>query len=389
MNKIKNTGVVIFLTYMASFSTQAAECKPNRSTEDFLKSDLIQNGREIICGKDVVQGLTEGGVTSYTTFSVDGKEFYRERTGITVTDKVLEDFYRGLGSAGSDQGVMTADGRYPSKELITRHTTNAIAQRLNNSIPLFFSKGARRGSRAASSDSSVQELAFWGLTNISQISEDDGEKDHIDNDIYQFIGGVDKAFGNLFIGSTLTYAYAENEQLGADSISNTVGITPYLAYKLNDFMFVSGLAGYNYTGVISPGPDTDVHEYYTEANVTAFKEINSFTLTGRAGVRYSHTFASIKTGLDNSSDELTWIGDLEVKYRFDNGLTTYTGVLYEHYDREAFNGTTSVHDGIFFMRWGADYRIAEKLTVGATFETDLNDSVTSLVSGGVNIRLEI
>jgi hypothetical protein len=194
----------------------------------------------------------------------------------------------------------------------------------------------------------------------------------------------------LFFGSALTYAYAENEQTGADSVSNTIGITPYLAYKLNDFMFVSGLIGYNYTGVISPGPDTDIHEYYTEANLTAFKEINSFMFKGRAGVRYNHSFASIKTGLDNSSDELTWIGDVELGYKFSNRLTAYTGVLFEHYDRESSGlSNRAYHDGVFYMRWGADYQIADKLSIGANIETDLNDKSTSLVAGGINIRLEI
>jgi len=270
--------------------------------------------------------------------------------------------------------------------LITRKTTNAIAKRISANVSRVFS------GTGGSSDSSSDGLAFWGTSIISQITEDDNGKAHRDNDIYQFIGGFDKSVGDLFFGSALTYAYSEHEQAGLDSYSNTIGVTPYVAYKLTDFMYTSALAGYNYTGAIASGADTDIHDYYTEANLSVFKKINSFMLKGRAGVRYTHSFASIKTGGDNSSDELTWIGDAEVGYEFDNGLTTYTGVLFEHYDREA-SGTgfssTAYHEGVFFMRWGADYPIADKISIGANIETDLNDHDSSLVSGGINIRMEM
>ncbi len=246
---------------------------------------------------------------------------------------------------------------------------------------------------AASSDNSA--LSLWSTTNISQITEESGNVNvsDFDIDIYQFIGGFDKALGNLFFGSSLNYAHTEIEVVNiATSTSDSIGFTPYVAYKFNDFIFVSGLASYLYTHTnrVNGDSDLDKHDYIAESHINAFKMIDSFILKGRMGLRYVHTITSPEIGnanLDNSFDELTWVGDGEVGYRFNNKLRIYTGLLYEYYDREASSTSSRVRDSIAFMRYGAEYSVSNDLILGAKLQHDINDEDNDYIIGSFNIRL--
>jgi len=242
---------------------------------------------------------------------------------------------------------------------------------------------------AASSDKN-SKLSFWGTTNLTQISEAQGS--HFDTDIYQFTGGFDKSMGNLFFGTSLAYAHTEDEQGSTPSTSDTVGFTPYAAYKINDYLFASGLAGYMYTHTnkVDGGSDLDTHDYLTEVNMNAFKVINSFILKGRMGVRYKHTISSPEigsAGRDNSFDELTWVGDGEIGYKMNDKLRVYTGLLYEYFDREASAVSSRVRDSIAFMRYGAEYAVSNDLTVGAKIQHDINDEDSDYITGSFNARL--
>ncbi len=242
---------------------------------------------------------------------------------------------------------------------------------------------------AASSDKN-SKLSFWGNSNLTQISEEQGP--HVDTDIYQFTAGFDKAVGNAFFGASLAYAHTEDEQGTTTSTSETVGFTPYAAYKINDYLFVSGLAGYMYThtNAVNGGSDLDTHDYLTEGNLNAFKVINSFILKARIGVRYKHTITSPEIGVagrDNSFDELIWVGDGEIGYLVTDKLRVYTGLLYEYYDREASGASLRVRDSIAFMRYGAEYPISHDLTLGARIQHDINEEDSNYITGSINARL--
>ena len=288
-----------------------------------------------------------------------------------------------------------------STQQITRTTSSTVNQHIMTEVFKafsleYFSKPINKGS-ASSDSNSYKPDTFWGESTISQITEESSNKNitDFDTDIYQFIGGIDKRQGDVFYGTALTYAYTENEVTGgADSTMHTVGVTPYVAYKINNYIFASGLASYYYshTNNIAGGTDIDTHDYEIEGNMNAFKVIESFILKGRAGVRYKHTNSSAingAAGRDNTFDELTWIADAEIDYRFDSGLTLLTGVLYEHYDREESGASTRLRDNIFLMRYGIDYPISESLTIGAKIENDLNDEDRDYFTGTVHVRLEL
>jgi len=84
---------------------------------------------------------------------------------------------------------------------------------------------------------------------------------------------------------------------------------------------------------------------------------------------------------------LTWVGSGEMAYKLTNKLRAYTGLLYEYYDREASGVSSHVHDSIAFMRYGAEYVVSDKLTLGAKIQHDINDEDSDYITGSINARL--
>ncbi len=283
----------------------------------------------------------------------------------------------------------TASGAPAAQQIIRQHTNVTFEHILFAAPELWGMDRASSDNTMAASSDGNSDLSFWGTSNLTQISEDQGS--HFDTDIYQFTAGVDKAMGNFFFGSSLAYAHTEDEQGTTTSTSDTVGFTPYIAYKINDYLFASGLAGYLYTHTnrVDGGSDQDTHDYVTEGNLNAFKVIDRFVLKGRVGVRYKHTIASFDNGgaIDNSFDELTWVGDGEVGYLVTDKLRIYTGLLYEYYDREDSGASSRVRDSIAFVRYGAEYPVSNDLTIGAKIQHDVNDEDRDYITGSINARL--
>lgn len=244
---------------------------------------------------------------------------------------------------------------------------------------------------AASSDiNSLLPDGAWLTTNITEISDDTSTQTDID--IYQVVAGTDKIIGDFILGSALTYVHNESEQGNTHSTGDTVGIAPYLAFKITDFMFASTYLAYNYThtNAVANGSDIDTNEFLSETNINFFKVIDSFILKGRGGFRYKHTHTSLEQdviGRDDDFDELSWIGDIEFGYQFSKKLRFYTGFLYEYRDQEISGASALIHDGVGFMRYGTQYSINKDLSLGALIEHDINDEDNDFISGGLNARL--
>lgn len=282
---------------------------------------------------------------------------------------------------------------------ITKRTNLAIKNHLYNDMLYHFAnddgigivQNTNEARLAASSDSNkYMPDDLWGVASSTEISNDQGPQS--DTDIYQFVGGFDKVVGDFIFGAALTYAHTEDEQRKVHSTADTVGITPYAAYKITNYLFASTLLGYNYTHTNAVGgrSDLDSNDFISETNLNLFKVIDGFILKGRAGFRYKHTHTMLEkdfNGRDDDFDELTWIGDVEVGYQFENKVQIYTGFLYEYYDREASASSTLVHDGIGFMRYGAEYPINNALVLGAKIEHDINDEDDDYITGSINARL--
>lgn len=276
---------------------------------------------------------------------------------------------------------------------IVKRTNLVVKNHLYDDMLYHFSglNVAGENKAAASSDSNNNMPDdFWGEASSTEISDDGGPQS--DTDIYQFVAGVDKLVGNFIFGAALTYAHTEDEFGKQHDTGDTVGITPYVAYKITDYLFASTLVSYNYTHTNRTRGqlDMDSDDFISETNINLFKVIDSFVLKGRAGVRYKHTDTELEnsnSGRDSDYDELTWIGDVEFGYQFENKLHIFTGFLYEYYDREASAVSAKVGDGIGFMRYGAEYPVYKTLTVGAKLEHDINDNDYDYMTGSINARL--
>ncbi len=293
-------------------------------------------------------------------------------------------------------------------ENTVRVTSNVIGNHFVDVIAIAFGLDAspsgpdigkpKENQLGASSDSAsaYSPDAFWGKHVYTNLTEDGGNLGY-DTDLYQFIGGLDKRIGNFFIGSAVSYVYGETNQAGNNNSTHTIGITPYAAYKINDFLFASGLASYNYTSVngTEGRRDADVHNYSGELTLNAFKAIDSFIVKGRGGLRYTHNFTSLEGTIDGSYDQLTWIGDVEFGYHINNKVNVFTGVLYEYIDKEATVGTNVLavnsvtHDGVVYARAGVNYRVNDELSFGLDASSDLNDEDNDIMSFGASVRLEL
>ncbi len=308
-------------------------------------------------------------------------------------------FFDSIGSEGEGEGLIVeqcVEGGSNDALLsqVTRRTNQVVAQHLLSEMTAVFSGNlADSGNKmAASSDlNSYLPDGVWAVTNITEISNDQGT--HADTDIYQIVAGFDKVIGDFIVGAALTYAHNEDEQGSTHTTGDTVGITPYVAYKITDYLFASTLLGYNYThtNADNNGSDLDTNEFISETNLNVFKVIDSFLVKGRAGIRYKHTHTTLENaaaGRDGDFDELTWLGDIEFGYQVSNKMRVYTGLLYEYRDQEQSAASALIHDGVGFMRYGAEYSVNKALKLGASIEHDLNDEDNDFITGGFNARLE-
>jgi len=397
-------------TYEGPHSFNASSCfNPafNGPHNDILNITITHQGNEIIGRGGFGETLagtvdrsgnftatvkhTNGGRSSFSGSFTSSQMSFTENTitpgpdGCFITGSALLNKISGAILGTKPQIQQSRQIVRATNSLISQHLATEVASAFTF-IPLI---GNPLGASADPDNSSP--LAFWGTTSITEIHEDSRNVASFDTDIYQFVGGFDKQLGQVFIGTALTYAYGETEQTGQDSNSQVFGVTPYLAYQLTDFMFVSGLVGYNYTYVKdeSFGNDSDVHDYIIESNLNFYKTfMDAIIVKSRVGTRFHHTYVgSTDKSLDATTDELIWLGDLELGYHFQNKLTTYVGTYYEYFDRESSANHFKEHDGILYMRGGFDYPISDKLTLGGKVQADLTDEDTDIITGSVNLRL--
>ena len=123
---------------------------------------------------------------------------------------------------------------------IERTTSNLTNQHIMDKVVHEY--GSNSPGAASGDSNDYKPDAVWGETNLSSLTEHNSKVPGFASNIYQFVGGLDKRHGDLFYGAALTYAYTDNNLIAnTDNVMHTVGVTPYMAYKINDFLFASGL----------------------------------------------------------------------------------------------------------------------------------------------------
>ncbi len=358
-----------------------------------------------LCGQDVsvtsISGEPINIASIATSIHPDGSVVYAEDVSIKVGDKEVfagndfteEDLDRLLLELGEE---VESEATIAQVQQVNRQSSNTISTRLMNIISRSFvaqSDIASINKMAASADGITKadnDLGIWSEVSYANI-KDDNQSIQFSTDLVQVVSGLDKRFGNLIIGSALTYSHAENHQTTRNYSSNNVGITPYIAYKVTDYLFLSSLLGYNYTSLDShsAAPNSHLHEFMVEGDINAYKAISDFVFKGRAGVRYTYGDINQDNGRDGSSDSISAIADVQIDYLINEQAIFYIGSQYEYLHLNANNINSGYDDGVFYFRSGLDYVINNKLSIGAIIETDLSDNKRDLIKGGINFRLAL
>ncbi len=397
------TGMVNFVPAWAESCNSEAEyfqaVAPFNSTLTGVESSSFSSP---LCGQDVTVSNPSGQAVNIaaipTQVNDDGSLVYANDVLIEVGDQAVfngkdftrEDLDKLLVALGAE---VQSEATIAQTQQVNRQTYNTIAARLMNAISYSFihKKNQQQQNKAAASADNIEQhkdWSFWSEFSYANI-EDDRQSVNFNTDLYQLVAGVDKRFNQLIIGSALTYSHGDNQQTGRNYSSNSIGITPYIAYQFTDYLFLSGLLGYNYTGLDSrsAAPDSDLHEFTTEGNINLYKVIDRFVFKGRIGVRYTYGDTQLNNGRSGSSDSVSAIGDLQIDYLINQNFIFYIGSQYEYLDINANGINSGYNDGVFYFRSGLEYMINQDLAIGGLVETDLSDNQRNLLKGGVNIRL--
>jgi len=269
---------------------------------------------------------------------------------------------------------------------------------------------------AASSDGGLGVNSVWNNFSWTRI-EEDNMLTGIEVDMYQDSGGIDLRFGDFIVGVALTYVNTGSIEGNPGSIinnrTNTVELTPYAAYIINQNMFVSATSGYGYynldprSATVPVGDGGEMDAYNSEIAFNGVHMIDKLSLRGKAGFRYQHWHTKnannigsfVNTGLRDNMDNWGFLADAEIGYNVLDNLRAYTGAYYEYNDRvqpvqgNLITGPNSQRpsgfgygQSVFYFNAGLDYYLDKSLSVGAKFQTDLSDNPIDLHTVGLNLR---
>ena len=282
---------------------------------------------------------------------------------------------------------------------VARQIGSSIANHIAGNIDNRFSSFSNAGGAGDSSSSGPDSL--WSTFSWSRLSNDGGAVSAFDTDIYQTTSGIDKKFGNFYVGASLVYAATVTDFTGSlHDDKHSVSITPYAAYVFNKNFFISALSGYVYTNSDpSFAQQTNTHANISEVDLNALEVIDNWFMKGKVGGRYLHNHdrTDAVPGLSatvNNTDSWTFLTEATGGYSFNNGVKAFTGILYEYNDqgsslslptRTSLNPSSSV----FYYNAGLDYSVTKAFTFGANVQTDLSNPTIDLTTLAINARLAL
>ena len=327
-----------------------------------------------------------------------------------------------------------------ASEEVEKQTSRQVARQITSAIS---KRIVTKETDNASSEEggSFKPDSIWSAFSWSRITNDNAHKAALfSGDIFQTTTGVDKKFGDFYVGATFAYAgsltsFDSNAVSGRSSASN-ISVVPYLGYVFNKNFFISAMSGYNYSDSSSDfGGRTTSHGNTSEIDLNGLHIIdNRWIMQAKVGGRYgyaaSHTgqsaatagissanqalqnalqnplvpestkqqirnsinSASASTSPDRTFSSWTFLVDAAVAYRFENGAKFTNGILYEYniptghspVDGSSYNGSS-----LMFYNAGFDYPVNKALTVGVSVSTDIIGPTIDLTTVGANMRLAL
>lgn len=216
-----------------------------------------------------------------------------------------------------------------AEEEVARQTarliSEAISSRVGEDVGTVY--GAPAAEEAGASPADLPNTV-WGSLTYNRVDFDDGGPGV---DIFQTSIGFDHRFGNLIPGASITGSYATPDDVaGVDGGNlNTVTISPYLAYIINDWLFANGLVGLSLGSFDNPLGDADTLGVFTQEEINAVFREGEWRFGAKAGHRFSYSEIDPDAGPSTDSTSHTLIAGGKVGYKFDM-VTPYVGTQYEH-----------------------------------------------------------
>jgi len=278
---------------------------------------------------------------------------------------------------------------YAIGDELTKDITKESSRSLNRSIQRRLVGIIAPNSPKSLTERKDSDNSAWGSFMYTRIDDDDlsdfGDTSITDFgiDIYQSLIGADTKFGQFIPGVSGGYTHVDADILDAGDMDeeelDIVNFAPYLAYLINDNIYISGIVGYAYssTGVVQSG-----HILNTELSVNGIYDSNDWIVKGRLGHRYFYLDAH----LEDESDDFDFyynsvVGDIELMHRFGQ-FTPYIGGEYEYTFPETGSG-----EDLFYIKAGLNYDINNFVGLSVDYKSELLLDVIDIHSVGLNLRV--
>lgn len=215
------------------------------------------------------------------------------------------------------------------EEEVARQTarliSEAIGSRIGEDVEALSAAPAAEEAGAAPED---MPNTVWGSLTYNRVDFEDADGGV---DIFLTSIGYDRRFGSFIPGVSLTGSYAAPDDVaGVDGGNlNTATISPYLAYIINEYLFVNGLVGLSLGSFDHPLGDADLLGVFTQEEINGVLAEGNWRFSGKVGHRFSYSEFDPDAGASTDSTSHTVVAGAKVGHRFDM-VTPYVGTQYEH-----------------------------------------------------------
>lgn len=168
----------------------------------------------------------------------------------------------------------------------------------------------------------------WGSLTYNRVDIEDADAGI---DIFLTSIGYDRRFGSFIPGVSVTGSYAAPDDIaGVDGGNlNSATLSPYLAYIINEYLFVNGLVGLTLGSFDHPLGDADLLGVFTQEEINGVLAEGNWRFNGKVGHRFSYSEFDPEAGPSTDSTSHTIVAGAKVGHRFDM-VTPYVGTQYEH-----------------------------------------------------------
>lgn len=215
-----------------------------------------------------------------------------------------------------------------AEEEVARQTarliSEAISTRVGEDVEDVYAPAAEEAGAAPE----ALPNTIWGSITYNRV---DLDADGPGIDIFLTTLGYDRRLGSFIPGVSVTGSYATPDDFGGvdGGNLNTATLSPYLAYIINNFLFVNGLVGLSLGSFDNPAGDADTLGVFTQEEINAAFAEDNWRFGIKAGHRFTYNEFDPDAGTSTDSTANTIIAGGKVGHRFDM-VTPYVGTQYEH-----------------------------------------------------------